>query len=216
METQIIKAQPLVETAVCRNLLTVLGILRGSNWWCRTGENSEGFGTCALLFSWSHWRNPHMQAKISILEEDFSDIEAILTVFILAESQMLLQDVCFQWNEGFLVLWTAHSLLCWQQNCKSKLINNSYIHRLANISGILQCQMIDWICLFLANNYPFTQLHRPDHCFFAQLMHWHKCGVLNLTVFKTTEGRTTGVGVLGRKPRSGREKKLQGATVCWY
>lgn len=89
-------AQCQAKTAVCRNLI-LFGFLRGSNWEYRMSGDKRAF-----LFSWAHWRNPHTHAKIfsqrKIFFFFFSKIEAILTVFILAELQMILQDICFQWN----------------------------------------------------------------------------------------------------------------------
>lgn len=51
IESQIIKAQPLVNTAVCRNL-TVPGVLRGGNWDVRLVEIENVFGhMCFAVFT---------------------------------------------------------------------------------------------------------------------------------------------------------------------
>lgn len=137
--------KPPVKKPACRNLLTALGMVRGSNWDVRLVKIENVLRQMLCCFPESAEKNHHTQCKISILEKDFCVIEAILGSFILAESQMILQDIHFQWNEGFLVPWTAHSV---QQKSRSELIKFLYTKSGKYIRNFTLSD--NWLDLFVA------------------------------------------------------------------
>lgn len=205
LESQIVKSPASGKKSW--SLLTVLGVLRANS--CKV-RLMKIRGTCALMFSWSHQRNSDTQAKISILKKYFSDSETIQFSFWLSHRGFCRMLNFNEMKDSF----SEQLILCYTGSSSA---SSSWLtiltYRYWQTSGILHCQMIDWICSLFVNSYVFTELHRSDPCF---LIHCHKCGMLNLTVFKRTEGRRAGLGALGRKLRSGRDKNLQVAIVYWY